>query len=345
VFDSRTAKILLTIVAFALAFAMVYIARTVLIIFAFAILFAYLINLVVRFLQRHSLFFKNLRGPHVVEAYLAIIVVIVLLSHGLLPQFRKNVGRILSAIPALTNEVSSGEIANNLGSNLGWADKRADQVRVFLQRHHSNIEHALGEMEQAAPAAFAGLLVIPISCSLFLERRRKARRSHHSSRDYERKSRCLRLAGGRIAPHVAALHPGKSDPWRTISPLLLDCDAAIGLSQRGSAGHSRRNTRVHSGSRLDDRSRNDRRCGSPYSLALDMDAYATRSLASFDGLRYCAASYGARTGNAPAARRLHPDGWRRCRWDHRNLSLRSNCRRAPCGLPPLRFAERGPLYA
>ena len=167
-FDSRTAKILLTILAFALVLTIVYVARTVLIIFAFAILLAYLINPVVRFLQRHSLFFKNLRGPHVVEAYLAIIVMIVLLSHGLVPEFRKNAGRILSAIPTVTNKVSSGEIANNLGSNLGWADERADQIRVFLERHRPNIERALGEMEQAAPAAFAGVLVIPILAIFFL---------------------------------------------------------------------------------------------------------------------------------------------------------------------------------
>jgi len=168
VFDSRTAKILLTILAFALVLTIVYIARAVLIIFAFAILCAYLINPVVRFLQRHSLFFKNLRGPHVVEAYLAFILVIVLLAHGLVPEFRKNAGRILAAIPALTNEVSSGKIANNIGTNLGWADERADQMRIFLQRHRSNIERTLGELEQAAPAAFTGILVIPILAIFFL---------------------------------------------------------------------------------------------------------------------------------------------------------------------------------
>jgi predicted PurR-regulated permease PerM len=35
-------------------------------------------------------------------------------------------------------------------------------------RHHSNIERALGEMEQAAPRAFAGILVIPILAIFFL---------------------------------------------------------------------------------------------------------------------------------------------------------------------------------
>ena len=166
--DRRTVNVLLTILLFALALAIVYVARTVIVIFAFSILFAYLINPIVRFLQRHSLFFRNLRGPHVLEAYLAIVVVIVVLSHGLVPEFRKNAGRVLSAIPALTNKVSSGEIANNLGSNLGWADERADQIRVFFDRHRSDIERALGEMEQAAPTAFAGILVIPILAIFFL---------------------------------------------------------------------------------------------------------------------------------------------------------------------------------
>jgi len=64
--DRRTARILLTILVFALVLGILYVARAVIIIFAFSILFAYLIDPVVRFLQRHSLFFKNLRGPHVV---------------------------------------------------------------------------------------------------------------------------------------------------------------------------------------------------------------------------------------------------------------------------------------
>src|SRR5262245_36923663 len=166
--DRRTLDILLTALLFAVTLAIVYVARTVIVIFAFSILFAYLINPVVRFLQRHSLFFRNLRGPHVLEAYLAIVVVTVLLFHGLVPELRKNAGRIFSAIPTLTNNVSSGEIANNLGSNLGWADERADQLRVLLERHRLNIERALGEVELAAPTFFAAILVIPILAIFFL---------------------------------------------------------------------------------------------------------------------------------------------------------------------------------
>ena len=166
--DRKTASALLTILLFAIVLAVVYVARTVIVIFAFSILFAYLINPIVRFLQRRSLFFKNLRGPHVLEAYLALIALTVLLSHGLFPEFRKSAGQLLAAIPTLTDRVSSGEIASNLGSNLGWADERADQIRIFLQRHRSNIERSVEEIERAAPAAFGGILVIPILAIFFL---------------------------------------------------------------------------------------------------------------------------------------------------------------------------------
>src|SRR6202051_1542561 len=136
--DRRTASALLTLLLFAIVLAVVYIARAVIVIFAFSILFAYLINPIVRFLQRHSLFFKNLRGPHVLEAYLAVIVFTVLLSHGLLPQFRKSAGQLLATVPTLTDRVSSGEFANNLSTSLGWADEQAGQIRVFFQHHRAN---------------------------------------------------------------------------------------------------------------------------------------------------------------------------------------------------------------
>jgi predicted PurR-regulated permease PerM len=166
--DRRTASALVTILLFAIVLAVVYVARTVIVIFAFSILFAYLINPIVRFLQRHSLFFKNLRGPHVVEAYLALIALTVLLSHGLFPEFRKSAGQLLAAIPTLTDRVSSGELASNLGSNLGWADEQADQIRTFLQRHRANVERAAEKIEESAPAALAGFVVIPILAIFFL---------------------------------------------------------------------------------------------------------------------------------------------------------------------------------
>src|ERR1700680_3320299 len=83
--DRRTSNVLLTILLFSLVLTILYAARRVLLIFAFAILFAYLIDPVVRFLQRRSLFFKNLRGPHVMGAYLAFLIFAALAAQGLAP--------------------------------------------------------------------------------------------------------------------------------------------------------------------------------------------------------------------------------------------------------------------
>ena len=166
--DRRTARILLTILVFAVVLAIVYVARAVIIIFIFSILFAYLIDPVVRFLQRHSLFFKNLRGPHVLEAYLAFVFAIVALSHALAPNLQRNATRVLNAVPSLNQRVSTGEIANDLSDEFGWTETQSARIRAFLQEHRSTIASSVDEMGRFASTAIAGILVIPILAIFFL---------------------------------------------------------------------------------------------------------------------------------------------------------------------------------
>src|SRR5580698_10814313 len=109
--DCKTACALLTILLFAVVLAVVYVARAVIVIFAFSILFAYLINPIVRFLQSHSLFFKNLRGPHVAEAYLALLILLALIIHNLAPQLVPRVAQLVRDSPAMMENVYSGDIA------------------------------------------------------------------------------------------------------------------------------------------------------------------------------------------------------------------------------------------
>src|ERR1700688_4767644 len=233
--DRRTASALLTILLFAIVLVVVYVARAVIVIFAFSILFAYLINPIVRFLQRHSLFFKNLRGPHVLEAYLALMVFTVLLSHGLFPQFRKNAGQFLTAIPTLTDRVSSGEIANNLGNNLGWADEQADQIRIFLQHHRANVERGAEKIEQFAPAALAGLVVIPILSIFFLSDGEKlANQVIHLVSTKENRGTMIGLAGElhvMLQRYIRAkvILGGLSLLYCSIAMLLLGFPNAIAL--------------------------------------------------------------------------------------------------------------------
>ena len=160
--DRRTINVLLTALLFAAVLAVAYIARAVLVIFCFSILFAYLINPMVRFLQRHSLFFRNLRGPHVAEAYLALLISGALVVHTLSPGSLNRTGRFLRELPALSNHLATGEIATEMGHDYGWNDDRTLRVKTFLVQHRSSIQNMTGSVAQFATIALGAIAVIPI---------------------------------------------------------------------------------------------------------------------------------------------------------------------------------------
>jgi predicted PurR-regulated permease PerM len=167
-FDRRTANVLLTILLFAVVLAIVYVARSVIVIFAFSILFAYLINPVVRFLQRHSLFFKNLRGPHVLEAYLALLILIALVIHGVAPGLLGQTGKLFKEVPAFMDGLLTGEAAVEMGSKYGWSDAQVLRLKSFLVQHRTDIQAYVQALERSVPGAIGGLVVIPILAIFFL---------------------------------------------------------------------------------------------------------------------------------------------------------------------------------
>jgi predicted PurR-regulated permease PerM len=164
--DRRTLNVLLTTLLFTVVLAIVYVARGVIIIFAFAILFAYLIDPVVRFLQRHSLFFKNLRGPHVLEAYLALLILIVLVVNGV--GVLGKTGKLFKEAPALVDGLATGEIATELGGKYGWSDTQVLRLKTLLVQHRTDIQGFARALERSIPTAIGGLVVIPILAIFFL---------------------------------------------------------------------------------------------------------------------------------------------------------------------------------
>jgi predicted PurR-regulated permease PerM len=166
--DRRTAKVLMTILVFALALAIVYVARAVFIVFIFSILFAYLIDPVVRFLQRHSLFFKNLRGPHILEAYLGFLILIAVAIHGMDPGFFRHAGTLIRGLPAFSEQISTGEVATKLGEKYGWTDVQQLRLKSFLIQHHERIRGLLEDGQRIVPTAIGSLVLIPILALFFL---------------------------------------------------------------------------------------------------------------------------------------------------------------------------------
>jgi predicted PurR-regulated permease PerM len=166
--DRRTVNILATILAFALVVAIIYLARSVFVIFAFAILFAYLIDPFVRFIQRHSFAFRNLRGPHVAEAYLCLLIAIPVTVHFVAPGSLGKTTRLVKQAPAFVSDIATGEIATQIGGRYHWSDPQQQRLRSLLVEHHAQIEQVAVNWERSALAGIVGLVVIPILAIFFL---------------------------------------------------------------------------------------------------------------------------------------------------------------------------------
>jgi len=169
--DRRTLNVLLTILLLAAVCGVVYSARSVIAIFVFAVLFAYLLNPFVKFQQRHSLLFRNLRRPAVVEAYLAFVFMIALVGHAFAPEVARNTVKLIDGIPVLLDGLSTGEIATELGDKYGWSEKQEVRFREFLKRHSQDVDSLVRIVDHSIPHA-AGVLfciiLVPILAIFFL---------------------------------------------------------------------------------------------------------------------------------------------------------------------------------
>jgi predicted PurR-regulated permease PerM len=166
--DRKTVYITLTILLFAAVLALAYFARAVLLIFCFSILFAYLINPVVTFLQRHSLFFKNLRGPHVAEAYFALLIIAALLMHALAPGSVGRAVRLVRELPTFSDKLATGEIAMEIGHDNGWSDDQTLRAKSFLVQHRATIQSFTERILQSISKSLGAVLLIPVLAIFFL---------------------------------------------------------------------------------------------------------------------------------------------------------------------------------
>src|SRR5262249_32892351 len=140
-------------------------------VFLMAIFFAYLIDPVVRFSQRHSLFFRNLRGPAVVEIYVALVLLVALAAYLFAPSLVRNTAKALDQIPVLLNGLSTGDIASDMRGQYGWSEEQEYRFRDFLARHKDNVQGLVqsGDRFLSNAARVLGLgLLIPILAIFFL---------------------------------------------------------------------------------------------------------------------------------------------------------------------------------
>lgn len=134
--DSRTARVIVTVLLFALGLGFLYVARATLIAFLFAIFFAYLMSPLVNNLEK---LLKG-RGRAIAVIYVLLLALVVVFFVAVGPKVTHEGTRLGKSLPDLLSRLSSGQIATQLGQEHGWNQKSTELVQAFLASHGDDIE-------------------------------------------------------------------------------------------------------------------------------------------------------------------------------------------------------------
>jgi predicted PurR-regulated permease PerM len=165
--DARTARVLLTVLLFALGLGFLYVARQTLMAFLFAIFFAYLMSPLVSNLEK--LLHGRVRAIAAIYLLLLGLVVLFFISMG--PRIGRESARLGQSLPALA-QLSSGQIAEQLGQQHGWNSRLVDLLRDYLSSHSGEIvklaQNVGLRVAEVAKQAWL-LVVVPLLSIFFLK--------------------------------------------------------------------------------------------------------------------------------------------------------------------------------
>ena len=166
--DSRTARALVTVLLFALGLGFLYVARATLIAFLFAIFFAYLMSPLVNRLES----LLRGRGRAIAVIYILLLALVVVFFVAVGPKVTREGGKLGQALPALLTQLSSGQIAQQLGEEHGWNSKTTELAQSFLVSRSDDITQVAQRvgLRVADVAKQAWLLfVVPLLSIFFLK--------------------------------------------------------------------------------------------------------------------------------------------------------------------------------
>ena len=133
--DARTARVLVTVLLFALGLGFLYVARATLIAFLFAIFFAYLMSPLVNRLE--TLLRGRVRAIAVIYSLLLVLVVVFFALVG--PKVTREGAKMGQSLLSVLAQLKSGQLANQLGHEHGWNERYTVLAQSFLASHSEEI--------------------------------------------------------------------------------------------------------------------------------------------------------------------------------------------------------------
>lgn len=170
IFDSRTARVLITILLFVAVGAFLYGARRTVIAFLFAVFFAYLLDPLVNLVNRTRLG-RGSRGRSIAIVYLVLICVLAIVFSLTGPKLVTEARTLGTQLPTLLENVTSGQIAHQIGSRRGWSQNTQVYIERFLASHSNEIlawARDIGSRAAALATNVIWIVLIPILAIFFL---------------------------------------------------------------------------------------------------------------------------------------------------------------------------------
>lgn len=166
--DTRTSRVIFTVLLFAAGLGFLYVARRTLVAFLFAIFFAYLMDPAVSRLEKYL----HGRGRAIAVIYLLLLIGVAIFFLSVGPRIGREAARLGQSLPNLLNRVSSGAIVRDIGQEHGWSLQTQDRFREFLSNHSGDIKTYAEEfgLRAANVAKEAWLiLLVPLLAIFFLK--------------------------------------------------------------------------------------------------------------------------------------------------------------------------------
>lgn len=194
IFDKRTAQVLATIILFIAVGALAWGARRALTAFLFAVFFAYLLDPLVNLIGRTRLG-RGSRGRSILIVYLLLVCVLSAVFAIAGPKLVHEGHSLATQLPNLLQNLSTGQIAHQIGTRHGWSWNTQEKAAQLLSSHQQAIlgwVQSLGARIAELATNAIWLVLIPILAIFFLRDGREFADSLISSVDRRSQRQLLR---------------------------------------------------------------------------------------------------------------------------------------------------------
>ncbi len=140
--DNRAGNVITTVAVYMIAAAVLYIGRGAFLILLLSLLFAYLLEPAVTWLQQHSWVGRKNRTGAIAQVYLIGILVLGSVGYKLGPHVAAQIKNLNAAVPEILQDLSSGRPPTGLGGKHALSDAQQQQIQDLLARNRDFIARA-----------------------------------------------------------------------------------------------------------------------------------------------------------------------------------------------------------